>query len=198
MEDTMRLRGSHLRVATSARLSTSWAALLRRGVGVRVEEPVCMRDFMITVLGMEERYATESVPGLFLNNAPVDDWRTEMVGDGDEIGMSGTMPGLCGIALRRSSPIKAFRPDLIDRHEIKKGGVAVVKLFNFVAVDCCGPVLERGVVVSPAKLEQYLVDQDMGLEDARCQWNGVDVDCATARTMMAGADGDILLTVQGG
>jgi hypothetical protein len=58
--------------------------------------------------------------------------------------------------------------------------------------------LERGVVVSPAKLEQYLADQDMGLEDARCQWDGVDVDCVTAHAMVVGADGDILLTVQGG
>lgn len=197
MEDTIRSQWSHLDINTPAPLASSWAALLRRGVGVVLEHPVSMRDFMITVLGMEERYATESVPGLFLNNAPVDDWRSEMVGDGDQVGMSGTMPGLCGIALRRSSPIRAFRPDLVDRHHSKLKGVATVKMFNFVAVDCCDPVFARGVVVSPDALAQYLDDQGASALGDACRWNGGNVDCGALREVVASAGGDILLTVRG-
>jgi hypothetical protein len=100
-------------IAVSEHVAPRWAGLLRRGVGVVVDKVISVRDFMTSVLGMDVQYATNSVPGLFLNNAPVDDWSEELVGGGDEIGMSGTMPGLCGIALRRSSPIKAFRPDLV-------------------------------------------------------------------------------------
>ncbi len=178
--------------------ATVWHGLLRRGVGVFLERAVCVRDFMTEILGMDLDYATNSVPGLFLNNAPVDEWREELVGEGDELGMSGTMPGLCGIALRRSSPIRAFRPDLVSRHDDQKreGGVAVVKMFNFVALDCFKPVLKRGVVVSPQAVLQYLDDQEINLRDCDCAWNGSPASPAEVREILAGACEDIELIVR--
>lgn len=178
--------------------ATVWHGLLRRGVGVFLEQAVCVRDFMTEILGMDLDYATNSVPGLFLNNAPVDEWREELVGDGDELGMSGTMPGLCGIALRRSSPIRAFRPDLVSRHDeqARKGGVAVVKMFNFVALDCFKPVLKRGVVVSPQAVLRYLDDQEIDLRDCDCQWNGSTASPAEVREILAGVCEDIELVVR--
>lgn len=175
-----------------------WHGLLRRGVGVFIEQALSVRDFMTQILGMDLDYATNSVPGLFLNNAPVDDWRAEFVGDGDELGMSGTMPGLCGIALRRSSPISAFRPDLVSRHdeEAHRGGVAVVKMFNFVALDCFKPVLQRGVVVSPAAILEYVDDQEISLQDCQCQWNGSPASPAEVREMLSGVCEDIELVVR--
>ena len=178
--------------------ATVWHGLLRRGVGVFLEQAVSVRDFMTEILGMELDYATNSVPGLFLNNAPVDEWREELVGDGDELGMSGTMPGLCGIALRRSSPIRAFRPDLVSRHDEEKrtGGVAVVKMFNFVALDCFKPVLMRGVVVSPQAVLQYVDDQEIDLQQCGCEWNESPVSPAEVREILAGACEDITLVVR--
>ncbi|ACU91044.1 hypothetical protein [Desulfomicrobium baculatum] len=178
--------------------ATVWHGLLRRGVGVFLEQAVSVRDFMTEILGMDVDYATNSVPGLFLNNAPVDEWREELVGDGDELGMSGTMPGLCGIALRRSSPIRAFRPDLVSRHDEEKrtGGVAVVKMFNFVALDCFKPVLMRGVVVSPQAVLQYVDDQEIDLQQCDCEWNEAPVSLAEVREILAGACEDITLVVR--
>lgn len=178
--------------------ATVWHGLLRRGVGVFLEKAVSVRDFMTEMLGMDLDYATNSVPGLFLNNAPVDEWREELVGDGDELGMSGTMPGLCGIALRRSSPIRAFRPDLVSRHDEEKriGGVAVVKMFNFVALDCFKPVLKRGVVVSPQAVLQYVDDQEIDLQQCDCEWNGSPASPAEVREILAGACEDITLVVR--
>lgn len=178
--------------------ATVWHGLLRRGVGVFLEQAVCVRDFMTEILGMDLDYATNSVPGLFLNNAPVDEWREELVGDGDELGMSGTMPGLCGIALRRSSPIRAFRPDLVSRHaeQTRTGGVAVVKMFNFVALDCFKPVLKRGVVVSPQAVLQYLDDQEINLRDCGCEWNGSPASPEEVREILVGACEDIELIVR--
>ena len=177
---------------------SAWHSLLRRGVGVFLDRAVSVRDFMTEVLGMELDYATNSVPGLFLNNAPVDDWRAELVGGGDEIGMSGTMPGLCGIALRRSSPIKSFRPDLLSRHDVeeRRGGVATVKMFNFVAQDCFGPVLRQGVIVPAKSVLQYLDDQCMNLEGCECAWNGSPVSPARVRELLAGIENDIELKVK--
>lgn len=174
---------------------SAWHGLLRRGVGVFLDKAVSVRDFMTDVLGMDPNYATNSVPGLFLNSAPVDDWREERVGDGDEVGMSGTMPGLCGIALRRSSPIRAFRPDLVSHQgkDERKGGVAKVKMFNFVAQDCFPSVLRNGVIVPAKSLLEYLDDADIALDDCQCSWNGATVDSVRLRELLAGAEGEIEL-----
>ena len=174
---------------------SAWHGLLRRGVGVHLDNAVSVRDFMTEVLGMDPEYATNSVPGLFLNNAPVDDWRAEIVGDGDEVGMSGTMPGLCGIALRRSSPISAFRPDLVSHHSgaERRGGVAKVKMFNFVAQDCFPAVLRNGVIVPAAFLLQYVVDEDIALDRCGCEWNGSAVTPDALRSALAEASGDVEL-----
>ena len=44
---------------------SAWHGLLRRGVGVYLDDAVSVRDFMTAVLGMDPEYATHSVPGLF-------------------------------------------------------------------------------------------------------------------------------------
>jgi len=186
---------NHLVLAVPRKAVPAFYGLLRRGVGVRLDEAVSVRDFMTEVLGMDPEYATNSVPGLFLNSAPVDDWRAELVGDGDEVGMSGTMPGLCGIALRRSSPISSFRPDLVSRHaaDEQKGGVAKVKMFNFVAQDCFPAVLKSGVIVSAPFLLQYLEDEDVELDGCEGEWNGAAVAPDTLRSVLAEASGDVEL-----
>lgn len=178
--------------------ATDWHGLLRRGVGVFLEQDMSVRDFMTQTLGMEADYATNSVPGLFLNGAPVDDWRAERVCGGDEVGMSGTMPGLCGIALRRSSPISAFRPDLVSRHGDGKGvgGVVTLKMFNFVAKDCFMPVLQRGVIVEVRSVLEYLEDQGLSLEGCLCDWNGSAIAPERVREVLAGTGGEMELTVE--
>lgn len=195
MQDISGCPVNHLSLSVPQISVSEWHGLLRRGVGVFLEQAVSVRDFMTEVLGMDPDYATNSVPGLFLNSAPVDDWREERVGAGDEVGMSGTMPGLCGIALRRSSPIRSFRPDLVSRHDPEecKGGVAKVKLFNFVARDCFPSVLRNGVIVSATSLLQYLDDEGIGLDRCECFWNGEPVGPGRIRELLGGAEGDIEL-----
>lgn len=197
MKGTMPLYTHQVEIFVYGALAPSWGGFLRRGVGILLDHPVSVRTFMIDVLGMEERYATESVPGLFVNNAPVDDWRTEQVGDGDEIGMSGTMPGLCGIALRRASPIRAFRPDLVDRNAGgKRGGMVTLRMFNFIARECCVSVLHRGVVVSADKLAQYVEDGGIGALPQKYRWDGESKDATRFMEMLSTLDANVLLTVR--
>ncbi|NLW82752.1 MAG: hypothetical protein GXY42_13940 [Desulfovibrionales bacterium] len=197
MQDIIEAGSNHLSIAAPETQASVWAGLLRRGVGVFLTKAVSVRDFMTKVLGMDVQYAINSVPGLFLNNSPVDDWAAEIVGDGDAVGMSGTMPGLCGIALRRSSPIKAFRPDLLSKQErAHSGGVATLKMFNFVATDCFRPILGQGVVVRADALGDFLDDQDMRLDDCVCTWNGTPVSGAEIRRLLDRADGGVVLSVK--
>jgi hypothetical protein len=189
---------NHLTLTVPGATATDWHSLLRRGVGVFLEQTMSVRDFMTQALGMEPDYATNSVPGLFLNGAPVDDWRAERVRGGDEVGMSGTMPGLCGIALRRSSPISAFRPDLVSRHGDSEGagGVVTLKMFNFVAKDCFLPVLQRGVIVPVRSVLEYLDDQGVRLDGCLCIWNGSAVAPERLRELLVGVEGEMEFTVE--
>lgn len=199
MKDISECAKNHLSLIIPEASVSAWHGLLRRGVGVFLDKAVSVRDFMTEILGMDPNYATNSVPGLFLNNAPVDDWRAERVGGGDEVGMSGTMPGLCGIALRRSSPISSFRPDLVSRHDENEraGGVAKLKMFNFVAQDCFPAVLRNGVVVPAASLLEYLDDQGISLDQCRCDWNGEPVAAERLRELLAAEGGDVELKMSG-
>lgn len=176
---------------------SDWHGLLRRGVKVCVNESISVRDFMTDILKMDLEYATNSVPGLFVNNTPVDDWIAERVYGGDDVGMSGTMPGLCGIALRRSSPIRAFRFDLNSRPDVDehKGGMVNVKMFNFVARDCFFPVFHDGVVVSTISLQQYIKDQDISLEMCACSCDDNVVDFGKIEKLLAESDRDIELKI---
>jgi hypothetical protein len=198
MMDIISAVSNRLALIVPEATAMDWHSLLRRGVGVYLEQTMSVHDFMTQALGMEADYATNSVPGLFLNGAPVDDWRAERVCGGDEVGMSGTMPGLCGIALRRSSPISAFRPDLVSRHggADGAGGVVTLKMFNFVAKDCFLPVLQRGVIVAARSVLEYLDDQGLRLDGCLCVWNGSAIAPARVREVLAGIEGEVELTVE--
>lgn len=175
---------------------SAWTGMLRHGVGVALTAPVSVHAFMVTVLGMDAGYALSSVPGLFVNSAPVDDWDQQEVGAGDAVGMSGTMPGLCGIALRRQSPIKSFRPDLTAAlGQKREAGVVTVRMFNFVAQDCVRTVLERGVLVSGPWLLSYMEAQSLDLDNSVCLWNGAAIGPPQLREVLAAAATDIVLRI---
>lgn len=197
MFDITSLASGQVKIVSGNSMQSQWTALLRRGIGVEFDRVVSVKSFMTDVLGMDESYATEKVPGLFLNNAPVDDWTTEMVCAGDELGMSGTMPGMVGIALRRSSPIKSFRADLHSHHDaaVLGGGVAVVKMFNFIAKDCGAPVLQHGVRVSGQNLLSYMDEHEISLDECTCYWNEDQIEGKAMRGALAGVSSDIVLSV---
>ena len=65
-----------LELAIPEASAPDWHGLLRRGVGVFLEQAVSVRDFMTEVLGMDPHYATNSVPGLFLKGASAGETRS--------------------------------------------------------------------------------------------------------------------------
>lgn len=149
-----------LSICVQALIATApaFAGLLRQGVGVWLEAPKPVRDFLVEDLGLSLEYATHRIPGLFLNGVAVDDWEATLVAPGDEVALSGTMPGLAGIALRRQSPLKRFRADLVTPFRIHDvaAGTVTVRPFNFVAQDLVEPLLARGIHVGGDVLVAYI------------------------------------------
>ncbi len=170
-------------------LAPAFAGLLRQGIGVWLPAPKPVRDFLVEEVGLELGYATHEIPGLFLNGVAVDDWENTLVAPGDEVALSGTMPGLAGIALRRQSPLRSFRSDLTVpfRSAAAVAGMVTLRPFNFVAQQAVQPLLARGVYVSGAELARYvearadelgacrLMGGEGCLEDAMACWRQVEV-----------------------
>lgn len=159
-----------VRVLAPAAVAPAFAGLLRQGVGVWLAAPKPVRDFLLEDVGLDLEYATHRVPGLFLNGVAVDDWETAQVAPGDEVALSGTMPGLAGIALRRGSPLKGFRADLavVFRTQDAAPGVVVLRPFNFVAQDLAQPLLARGVRLAGDALAVYVQARADELASCRC------------------------------
>ncbi len=163
-----------IRVQAPVAIAPAFAGLLRQGVGIWLGAPKSVRDFLLEDLGLDVEYATHRVPGLFLNGVAVDDWEATQVAAGDEVALSGTMPGLAGIALRRQSPLKRFRADLTTAfraHDVAAGTVTV-RPFNFVAQDLVQPLLARGIQVGGDTLATYVLDRGEAFASCRLLESG--------------------------
>ncbi|MBC7355198.1 MAG: hypothetical protein H5U09_03235 [Desulfomicrobiaceae bacterium] len=163
-----------IRAQAPVAMAPAFAGLLRQGVGVWLGAPKSVRDFLLEDLGLDVEYATHRVPGLFLNGVAVDDWEAIQVVPGDEVALSGTMPGLAGIALRRQSPLKRFRADLSTAFHARAvaAGTVTVRPFNFVAQDLTQPLLVRGIHVGGDVLASYVQDRSQELTSCRLVESG--------------------------
>jgi hypothetical protein len=158
-----------LHVLAPAEVAPLFAPLLRQGVGVWVPGPRPVRDFLVEDMGLGLHYAIHSVPGLFVNGVAVDDWDHTLVAPGDVVALSGTMPGLAGIALRRQSPLKSFRQDLTAPFRASEvpAGTVLVRPFNFVAQDAALPLLARGICLSGVALAAFVAEREEALRCCR-------------------------------
>ncbi|CCO22450.1 hypothetical protein [Maridesulfovibrio hydrothermalis] len=125
--------------------------LLQKGVAIRATAGMNIRDFMIKTLGFSPDYAENKVRTVFLNSSPVDDIDGIRIKDGDTLSLSGAMPGVCGIAMGRDTPVSGFRNDIsataTDDNIEEAEALIYVKLFNLVARDAGSVLLKKGVMV---------------------------------------------------
>ena len=93
--------------------------------------------FLADVLQVDNDFIENELPVIFLDGRPVDNPDTAIVRDGSQIALSGSLPGLAGIAMRRHSPSAAFRDDITysqsDVPVERKKGRVTIKLFNTMA-----------------------------------------------------------------
>jgi hypothetical protein len=93
-----------------------------------------LKSFLMEELGISETFIEAEISAIFLDGHPVDDIETAVVKDGSQIALSGALPGLAGVSMRRKSPIASFRSDItcVGKSETNPGekGKVTIKLFN--------------------------------------------------------------------
>ncbi|WP_319762120.1 hypothetical protein [Maridesulfovibrio sp.] len=145
--------------------------LLQKGVLLHTTSGMSVREFMVEEIGLNPDYAENRVRAIFVNGSPVDDIDGVKIADGDEISLSGALPGISGIAMCRDTPIGAFRSDISAKtSDAVSAGEAKIflKLFNLIAQEAGPILLEKGVIVQAEDVRNYLKEgapKDLPPED---------------------------------
>jgi hypothetical protein len=163
-----RLNTPEILVQVSGKETFPTSALFGRGVKIKVETGVSIRELLCGQLGIDEAYLEGRIQTVFLNGRPVDDVGTARVADGDVLSLSAAMPGLMGATLRRGGALAAMRGSISYADSQKKTGpgkgVVTIKLFNMVARELSPGFLRRGVIVTGRDLAGPLKAAEKGLE----------------------------------
>ncbi len=146
----------HLHVDASG--APLFYALFEKGVVLPAKTGCTLRDFLCGQLGIADDYLDQRVQTLFLDSRPVDDVDEAVVRDGSVLALSAAMPGLLGATMRKGGRYAAFRKD-ISQHADACGvcetpGRVTVKLFNMVAREIGGGLLEAGIEVDGGDLQR--------------------------------------------
>ncbi|NDV25393.1 hypothetical protein [Desulfovibrio sp. JC010] len=133
--------------------------LLQKGVFIHATSGMSVRDFMVETIGLDPDYAETRVRAIFVNGSPVDDIDGVKINDGDEVSLSGALPGISGIAMCRDTPIGAFRSDISAQSSdaVRSGDAKIyLKLFNLIAQEAGKTLLQKGVIALAEDVRAYL------------------------------------------
>lgn len=126
------------------------AALWQKGMVMPFLSGCTLQDLLCRQLGLSESYVRERITTLFLNGKVVDDPGALLVDDGARIALSAAMPGLAGAVLRRGGVLAPMRAGISGGkeglpQEVRRAeGLFHLRLFNLVAVEVGGCLLQRG------------------------------------------------------
>lgn len=133
-------------------------SLLEKGVVLSANTGCTVRDFLCGQLGLSGEYLDQRVQTLFLDARPVDDVDKAVVRDGSTLALSAAMPGVLGATMRKGGRYAAFRRDISQQSDecgiCETSGRVTVKLFNMVAKEIGGRLLEAGVEVDGSDLQR--------------------------------------------
>jgi len=131
--------------------------LFEKGVVLSAETGGSLKDFICGQLGISEAYLDQRIQTLFLDFRPVDDVETAVIRDGSTLALSAAMPGLVGATMRKGGHYAAFRDDISqcaeDDDVCRSKGRVTLKMFNMVAKEIGGRLLEDGIEIDGADLE---------------------------------------------
>ena len=133
--------------------------LLQNGFFIEACVGCTIKDFFIKQLGLSPDYVQSRIQGIFLDGKPADDIDTAVIRDGARLTVSGTMPGLVGIALRRG-PLAVFRLSITHQetgdYAYTGKGVIKLKLLNLLMKEMGPELLGKGIYINSSELAVYL------------------------------------------
>jgi hypothetical protein len=133
--------------------------LLQKGFYIQTCVGCTIKDFFQKQLGLSPDYMQTRIQGIFLDGKPADDIDTAIIRDGARLTLSGTMPGLVGIALRRG-PLAVFRHSITHQetgdYSYSGNGVVQLKLLNLLIKEMGPELLRKGIYINSTELANFL------------------------------------------
>ncbi|MFK4764067.1 hypothetical protein ACI3L3_04700 [Desulfobaculum sp. SPO524] len=133
--------------------------LLQEGVDIALPQPMTVRDLLTQHLHIPADYVDRDISTVFLEGHPVDDIDTAEIAAGSTLALSGSLPGICGITMRRHSPIARMRSGIaLQDGAAAEGGAGTIRLraFNFIAKGVAAPVFAAGVQLTASRAHEAL------------------------------------------
>ena len=150
----------HLSLLIKPELLTIFSKLAERGFRVSVQTGCSIKELICNQLGIAEDYLEERIQTIFLNAKAVDDLDSTMVTDGSTLALSGAMPGLVGITMRRGGFYAALRSQISHEKNLSAShrgdGQIVIKLFNLVLKELGPGFLQQGIRTNGKNLQDLL------------------------------------------
>jgi len=157
--------------------------LLQNGFLIEACVGCTIKNFFIEQLGLSPDYVEARIQGIFLDGKPADDIDTAVIRDGARLTVSGTMPGLAGIALRRG-PLAVFRLGITHQetgaYSYSGKGVIQLKLLNLLMKEMGPELLRQGIYIDSSELAVYLGSLPAGFWQ-ECKTISLDGEMVSAK-----------------
>ena len=121
----------------------------------------------------------------------MDDVDKSVVRDGSVLALSAAMPGILGATMRKGGRYTAFRKDISEHGDecgiCETSGRVTVKLFNMVASEVGGGLLEAGIEVAGSDLQRiadrYPDKLNRSIQSARMDDRAITPDISLFSTL---------------
>jgi len=137
---------------------TRLATVLQSGFYVSGIEGDSILSLLSSLPGFTTSYIADKIQTIFFNGDALDDAETLLYGPHATVALGGAMPGLAGAIVKKGSPWGALRKTK-TAHDTGYSGEqveVVVKLFNTIAVDRGGQLLNESVHINSRDLIHFL------------------------------------------
>ncbi len=158
--------------------------LLLRGCRVAARVPCTVKDLLCGQFGLNQDYVTTRITTIFLDGKPTDSIDEAQVTDRSTLALSAAMPGLVGATMRRGGFYAAMRGAITHQGSVEEGtckqGTVRIKLFNMLLHELGPLLLAKGVMMTPAEMEDLFLDSSddfwQGCSEARVSGRTVTTD----------------------
>jgi len=159
MCNTKAVPETSLELTLQSGLVSQFFPLLQRGVALKVQVGLSLRDFLREELRLSEEYIERRIQTVFLDGRPVDDLEGGAVADGASLALSAALPGLLGATLRRGGFYATLRSQITSRQneesQAVQEGQVTLKLFNLIVRELGPSLLERGIGIGAQETEDF-------------------------------------------
>jgi len=133
-----------------------FASLLQHGILFSLRHPIPLLTFLVSLPGFSADYIEKNVQTIFIDGVAADSLDRELAG-GATVALSAAMPGLAGAIFRRQGVHGSLRSQPVQQfpHAQSGTGFLTLKLFNSIATDRIGDLLDQGILVSGKALANF-------------------------------------------